>query len=259
MPVLRLAVALALVVPSCTEPARPAETLAEDPPSPEAAGVAVVELFTSEGCSSCPPADAVLRALAARADSTGEALLPLSFHVDYWDRLGWADPYAQPAFTARQRAYAASGAFEDGRVFTPAMVVGGEGGFVGSRQATAEARVSAALMQTPPASVRLAPTVEGRTVEVSYAVAEAPTGAVLHLALVEDDTAQQVTRGENRGRRLTHARVVRAFATVPAGEGRVTLRLPDGLDVQGARVVGYVQPAEVGPVLGAAQARLGTG
>lgn len=250
--------ALALLVgcvertaPEAEMPVRP--VVSESEPAP---GIAVVELFTSEGCSSCPPADDVLRDLAARADETGEPILPLSFHVDYWNRLGWTDPYSDAAYTARQRAYAASGAFDRGRVFTPAMIVGGQDGFVGSRRQTAEARVRAALDATPQASVRLATETRGRTVTVEHGVEGAPDGARLHLALVEDDTAQDVTRGENRGRRLAHARVVRDFVTTEAGSGTATLTVPNGLDLDEARVVGYVQPGEVGPVLGAAQVRL---
>ena len=141
-----------------------------------AGGVAVVELFTSEGCSSCPPADAVLRDLAARADETGEPIYALSFHVDYWDRLGWADPYADAAHTARQRATAAAGGFDAGRVFTPAMIVGGADGFVGSNRRTAEARVAEALATPPPATVRLSARGEGGAVSVGYAVEGAPDG-----------------------------------------------------------------------------------
>jgi hypothetical protein len=218
-------------------------------------GVAVVELFTSEGCSSCPSADEVLRDLATHADETGEPVIPLSFHVDYWNRLGWADPYSDAQYTARQRAYARAGAF-DGRVYTPGMVVAGEGGFVGSRRQTADAQVERALAKDPSATVRLVARSDGRSVTVEHAVGGAPEGARLHLALVEDDTAQDVTRGENRGRRLAHARVVRAFETVAAGDGSATLMAPAGLDLDHARVVGYVQPDEVGPVLGAAQVRL---
>ena len=253
---IRAAIALALLA-GCAERPAPEAAVPVRPASLEpAGGVAVVELFTSEGCSSCPPADAVLRDLAARADETGEAIYALSFHVDYWDRLGWADPYSDPAHTARQRATAAAGGFDAGRVFTPAMIVGGAGGFVGSNRRTAEVRVAEALATPPPATVRLSARGEGGAVSVRYAVEGAPEGARLHLALVQDEAAQDVTRGENRGRRLSHARVVRAFATVAAGRGTATLGAPADLDLDGSRVVAYVQPGEVGSVLGAAEAQL---
>ena len=252
----------ALALSACTD--RP-EAVAAPMSEPAAAaseassrtdGVAVVELFTSEGCSSCPPADRVLKDFADRADESGEAILPLSFHVDYWNRLGWADPYSSAAFTARQRAYAAAGAFDRGRVYTPATIVNGRNGFVGSRRATAERAVARALEAAPATTLDLEVAVSGRDVTVRYDAA-APDGAVVHLALVEDDTSQDVTRGENRGRRLVHARVVRAFETVEAGAGTATLRLPSDLEAEGARIVGYVQDGPVGRILGGTQARLG--
>lgn len=211
----------------------------------------MVELFTSEGCSSCPPANDLLRQLADGVDG----VVPLSFHVDCWNRLGWADPYSDPAHTARQRAYAAAGAF-GGRVYTPAMIVGGEGGFVGSQRQTAGSEITQVQEAETPATVRLAARVDGRAVAVEHDVQGAPPGARLHLALVQGDTAQEVTHGENRGRRLAHARVVREFVTTDAGRGTTALSAPNDLDLSQARVVGHVPPGEVGPVLGAAQARL---
>src|SRR5688572_23312928 len=91
-------------------------------------GPIVVELYTSQGCSSCPPADRLLTKLAARRDGS---VAPLSFHVDYWDDLGWADPYASPAWTERQRQYAR--VLGDRQIYTPQIVIGGRIGLVGSR------------------------------------------------------------------------------------------------------------------------------
>lgn len=246
---------LALAAFACRPSAMSESTLPTADLDVPTAGIAVVELFTSEGCSSCPPADAVLRDLAARADSTGETLIPLSFHVDYWDRLGWADPYSDPAYTARQRAYASADAFER-RVYTPAMIVNGSGGFVGSQRATATAHVTDALASSPRVTLSLTARLADDRVTVTHRASDAPDGAVLHLALVEDGASQNVTRGENRGRRLAHARVVRAFDTVRLGTESTQLALPPDLPASGARVVGWVQDGEVGAVWGAAQVSL---
>ncbi|MEM9704235.1 MAG: DUF1223 domain-containing protein, partial [Planctomycetota bacterium] len=118
---------------------------------------AVVELFTSQGCSSCPPADAVLEALAERAAEeaeNGRILLPISWHVDYWNRLGWADPYSDARHTARQRAYAAE--LSDGRVYTPQAVVNGAAETVGSRKKNVAALIDKAFKEQANGKLSLA-------------------------------------------------------------------------------------------------------
>ncbi|MEM9863798.1 MAG: DUF1223 domain-containing protein, partial [Myxococcota bacterium] len=152
--------------------------------------VALVELFTSEGCSSCPPADEVLRGL------DGEGIIPLSFHVDYWNRLGWRDPFSDAAFTERQRAYAR--VFDEGRVYTPQAVVNGRFGLVGSRAAALRARIREASRLTG-ATVELSLHRDGRELEVSHEVEGASAQAAVHLALVESQLETNVRRGENRG------------------------------------------------------------
>jgi hypothetical protein len=172
-------------------------------------GPVVVELFTSQGCSSCPPADRVL-ATIARDGRVGErAVVPLAFHVDYWDDLGWADRFAQPAWSQRQRAYAGG---DDGRVYTPQLVIGGRGHVVGSNLPAIRAAIASA-----PAPARLAASVrwqDGR----ALVTATAPAGADAWVAIYEDGLASTIERGENAGRTLEHEHVVRRFERVaPAG------------------------------------------
>lgn len=228
-----------------------AQPITSPPPEAPLPGVAVVELYTSEGCSSCPPADAVLGALA---DEAAPGVLPLALHVDYWDRLGWADPSASPAFSARQRAYA--GALRESRVYTPQMIVNGTAAFVGSRGAEARRHIREALARPATARVTLDADAAGRSVEVEARVEGAPAGAVVHLALVRRAAEQRVPRGENRGRTLRHANVVRALHTVPLpsdGAARATLPLPDGLRAADVFAAAWVQRGPVGEVLGAAR------
>ena len=116
--------------------------------------VAVVELFTSQGCSSCPPADALLRKIHEYAEENKLPVYVLSFHVDYWNRLGWTDPYSDPTYTQRQRAYARH--FGTDRVYTPQMIVGGEREFVGSNGKQA----GVALQESLQASARVKVSVE---------------------------------------------------------------------------------------------------
>lgn len=225
------------------------------PTTGPAGGVAVVELFTSEGCSSCPPADAVLARLAADARDRGLAVYPLAFHVDYWDRLGWRDPYSSKANTDRQYAYAAAlGAA--GQVYTPQMVVNGTAAFTGSNGREADRQVAAALGRPPPAAAvaMKAEATDAGAVRVGYDVSGAPAGAVLNVAVVERGLETKVPRGENAGRTLRHENVVRAFEVIPLDKaaGSVEVKVPAGVNLKNAAVVGFVQDAKRMTVSGAA-------
>lgn len=218
-----------------------------------ATGFAVVELFTSEGCSSCPPADRLLAEIDRWGGDRGARVYPLSFHVDYWNRLGWTDPYSSPQHTARQESYAA--AANEHRVYTPQMIVNGTEAFVGSSAREARRAVEAALGTESRASLAIEATSrDAGQFDIAYRVANAPAGAVLNVAIVQPGGRQRVTRGENAGRTLDHANVVRAFRTVrldDAGGGSVRLALPG--DLLGAPiVVAYVQEAATKRVVAAA-------
>lgn len=233
------------------------EARADEPPA-GAGGVAVVELFTSEGCSSCPPADAVLADLAR---SSNRSVYALAFHVDYWDELGWPDRFASHANTQRQGAYAR--AFGAGGVYTPQMIVGGTEQFTGSDRARATAAVARALAQ--PAGVRLSLRAEWAgpdAIRAEYEETGAPAGSVLVAAIVQREATTSVGAGENAGRTLHHANVVRAFAEAPIASptGSLILSVPASLPRDGAELVAYVQHGAVGgggtPVLGAARSQL---
>lgn len=164
-------------------------------------GPVIVELFTSQGCSSCPPADKILAQLATRTD-----VVPLSFHVDYWDELGWPDPYAKEAWTSRQRQYAR--ALGDRSVYTPELVVGGAVGMVGSHGDKIAKAIDAA---TVPALLATTATWSASALEVE---AKAPAGTEVWLAIYEERATNKVTRGENSGETLQHVHVVRALEKV---------------------------------------------
>jgi len=194
----------------------------------------VAELFTSQGCSSCPPAEALLGEIAM----TRPDVLPLAFHVTYWDRLGWPDPFSLAAATARQRAYAASLRLDE--LYTPELVVDGQRDVVGSDRAG----VFAALSASRPAAAAAVPLHLARTdAGINIAVgAGSGTGALLLLGY---DSARRtaVARGENGGRTLLETNIVRAIVPLgtwqgaplvrvaprPAGEHfAVLLQAPDG-------------------------------
>jgi hypothetical protein len=206
------------------------------PATAGASGFAVVELFTSEGCSSCPPADRLLADLARKP-----GVYALEFHVDYWNSLGWRDPYSAAAYSDRQRAYG-----DD--VYTPQMVVNGTNVFVGSNRARAEAAIASALVTT--ARVSLTARVDGT--RLIYRVIGAPDGARLCVAVVDAHRTTEVARGENAGRTLEHARVVRGFMSEKiAGGGSVALPAA----INGGSVVAFVQDTKTGAILGATETR----
>jgi hypothetical protein len=179
----------------------------------------LVELFTSEGCSSCPPADEVLRRLGAQPIGGAEVIV-LSEHVDYWNRLGWADPFSSAQFSERQSQYAGVLHLDD--VYTPQMVVDGREEFVGSNAGRARQVVEAAVRQ-PKAQIKVSLAAPSRTGGVSIAVevAELPQNseadrADVLLAVTEDDLRSEVSRGENSGRNLSHTGVVRRLVNIGA-------------------------------------------
>lgn len=177
-------------------------------------GPMIVELFTSQGCSSCPPADRFLATLSKDPD-----VAPLSFHVDYWNDLGWADPYSQPAWTERQHQYAR--ALGDRSVYTPELVVGGATGMVGSNTN----QIRKAIESTPrPALLAATGTWKADALEVT---ATAPADGDAYVAVWEAERSIKVTRGENSGETLSNVRIVRRLVKVAAagklGTARVAL------------------------------------
>lgn len=165
----------------------------------------VVELFTLEGCSSCPPADAFLAELASRPE-----VLALSFHVDYWDRLGWKDPFSSAAATARQRRYAQL--LRTDRVYTPQIVVDGHWQAVGSDQSAVEQAIDAAGRSSAAIPVMLSFD-HGRARVVIGSVASDASGSVV-LVGFDRRHIDAVRGGENGGRTLTHVDVVRGISEI---------------------------------------------
>ena len=172
----------------------------------------VVELFTSEGCSSCPPADALLAQLAQHGD-----LLALSFHVDYWDRLGWRDPFSSAAATARQDRYAHLLGLTT--VYTPQIVVDGRFEAVGSDAAAVADAIDDARRR--PTGVPMSLALDGGKVRIALGSGDATPASVLLIGF-DRRAVSQVAHGENGGRTLTHADVVRGFEQVGTFTGAAT-------------------------------------
>ncbi|RMF56620.1 MAG: DUF1223 domain-containing protein [Calditrichaeota bacterium] len=227
---------------------------ARDKVNPAASGFAVVELFTSEGCSSCPPAEALLAEIAQHAAAAGEPVYALAFHVDYWDYLGWKDVFADKAFSARQRRYAE--VLRSPTIYTPQMVVNGETEFVGSDRRSARSAIQRALRREPAFRLHLTRvSAAGQTpLRVRYRLSAVPKNAVLNLALVERALVRNIARGENAGRTLHHENVVRRLQvySVKNPEGQLALEIPAAVKIPKSSLVAFVQDARSLRILAAA-------
>jgi hypothetical protein len=216
----------------------------------------VVELFTSEGCSSCPPADALLAKLNEQGVVNGAEVLALGEHVDYWNHLGWTDGFSSPAFTQRQESYARR--FGLGSAYTPQMVIDGRFEAVGNDPGLVEREISRAARLAKTATVTLSWT-GGNAVQVAVEGAGGEPSAVL-LAVTEDSLTSSVARGENGGRTLRHNAVVRELSNLgntSAGVFRSTvpLTLPASWKAPDLRVVVFVQRPGNREIVGAASVK----
>lgn len=188
----------------------------------------LVELFTSQGCSSCPPADQLLAQLAKAGQLDGRPIAALAYHVDYWNDLGWVDPYSAATWTDRQRAYARSGPKLG--VYTPELVIGGEVGVVGSQSGRVAQAIAAAPKQQPITASAV------WTATNVVVTATAPADADVWVAIWQDAPRTKVTRGENEGATLIAERVVRKLERVATagGNGTITIALPSEWTAHGA-------------------------
>jgi len=249
----------AIGVMACWMAARPTGAANDAGPKPDPAGVAVVEVFTSQGCSSCPAAERVVADLNAAARSDGRPVFTLAFHVDYWDHGGWRDPFSSAAFSARQQDYAAT--LHLNQVYTPQMVVNGRTEFVGSDRPAADAAIASARAVPAAVPVTLSAVTRDSTTggyRVHFAAPAAADGQVVHVAVVEQGLSKAVKGGENAGAVLDQPSVVRWFGTVPAAAAGdvVVPPLPAGARADRSTVVAYVQRPADGAILGAASAKL---
>ncbi len=209
----------------------------------------VVELFTSQGCSSCPPADALLGELAERED-----VIALSCHVDYWNYIGWEDPFSSPQMSERQRAYARYRG--ERTIFTPQMLIDGQHSVVGSRRGEVQQRIEKAMMDPQPrVPVRIG---GGGEVTVGALNDGQERSATVWYVAFDRKHETDISRGENAGRRIAYHGVVREWSRLAAWSGSpldLQVDLADARERGRGGVAVIVQQDGVGPVLGAAQMR----
>lgn len=240
---------------------------AQTSPTPARAPV-LVELFTSEGCSSCPPADRLLARILEHQPVDGAEVIALGFHVDYWDRLGWRDRFSSPRYTMRQNAYAHAWGQAD-NVFTPQAVVDGTVAFNGgdwekARQAIAQCATTPKLAVT----LELAEAASERpSLRVGVAAPEgrasAPLKGDVMIAVTQDNLVSDVQRGENAKKRLTHVAVVRVLDKLGRFDGRAPFTATRALSLDkdwprgSVKIVVFVQDASSKRILGVASKALG--
>jgi hypothetical protein len=231
--------------------ARPFSTKETDDPGTNN-GFVVAELFTSEGCSSCPPADKLVEKL--QQDNPGKAIYVLAYHVDYWDHQGWKDRFSDAAYTARQRRYADWLNLET--VYTPQMVINGRKEFIGSYENQITKTITKELAQPVTNTLTLRTHVEGSKLHVDYTTASEKK-AELVLVLVQRSATSNVKAGENTGRQLSHVQIVRQLYTQDVnGAKKITMELPGDFTAKGYELIGFVQHTKNGSITAAARAEL---
>jgi len=256
-----LALCLALLICLASSAKPKAQTAVQQ----AARGPVVVELFTSEGCSSCPPADALLQKLEARQSIAGAEIIPIEEHVDYWNHDGWVDPYSSPEWTERQQAYVAV-ANDD--PYTPELVVDGRSQFVGNdaRRAEAEIEKAARGMKTEVSIAAGEPDAKrGQSFTVSVGkLTQTSAGdtAEVWLAITEDGLHSSVMRGENAGRVLQHVATLRVLRKIGVADASAsftanpTIKFAAQWNLENLHVTAFVQKKKSREILGAASTRI---
>ncbi|MGI8746123.1 MAG: DUF1223 domain-containing protein [Bryobacteraceae bacterium] len=228
----------------------------------------VVELFTSEGCSSCPPADDLLARLERTQPVANARIVALEEHVDYWNQLGWKDRFSNPLFRGRQNDYAR--AFNTENIYTPQMIVNGRSEFVGDDSSRAFEEIEKAatnrryLIRLQAGFTPVHPELVELSVHVRKLRGEREPPATVYLAVTENKLSSKVGAGENAGRQLSHAAVVRSFGVIgtwdPKGANQVelrpTLKIPNDWKRDNLRAVIFIQEKDSHRITGAGTTEL---
>ena len=209
-------------------------------------GFALIELFTSEGCSSCPPADEAVEEIQKKYND--KDVLVLSYHVDYWNKLGWKDIFSDASFTQRQEYY--SNIFRLNNIYTPQVVVNGKKEFLGSDKSKLINNIEEQLNEISAVSIKLnaVQNTEGK-IDVHYS-AEGTDPKKEHaiLILVQKMATNEIKKGENTGRTLHHINIVRNIFYLPLKEKTTSFTLPAGLQKEDVFVAGFIQDKRSGKI-----------
>jgi hypothetical protein len=218
-------------------------------------GFAVIELFTSEGCSSCPPADELVAKI--QKEDADKPVYILAYHVDYWNRLGWKDQFSSAEFSKRQNDYA--NYLNLNSVYTPQIVVNGRTEFVGSEEGTLRNAIRTNLQKSPSAQLDLSvSTINPSHADLKYTIQGADKSTVLQVAVVQKNAQTKVLRGENGGHTLSHVQIVRELQEVnlDGNNGIANITLPHGFDTKNWEIIGFLQNKTNGVVTAASKVSL---
>ncbi|GAC1585810.1 MAG: DUF1223 domain-containing protein [Ginsengibacter sp.] len=226
-------------------------------PSPTAKiGFAVVELFTSEGCSSCPPADQVIAKI--QQEDSNQPVYILAFHVDYWNNSAWKDVFSSAAYSKRQSEYA--NWLNLTSVYTPQIVVNGKKEFVGSQEGVLRSEIKNKLDQPGRIFLRLEDLkMNGTTANFSYHSESNSSDLHLQVALVQKSGETYVKRGENGGRTLSHIQIVKRFESLNLNGkniGNIKIDIPSELKNQKLEVIAFLQNTRNGEIVAATKSDL---
>jgi hypothetical protein len=211
----------------------------------------LLELFTSQGCSSCPSADKLVEKTLLDAQKSGKKVFALSYHVDYWDRLGWKDPYSQTQFTQRQYDYAKW--MNSANVYTPQIVVNGTEEFVGSDSK----KMAQTLNKLSDSDSKINFQFENiewknESITLELNLSNFPKNSQLNVALVNKNTETSIPRGENEGRKLTGVNVVRVLQKIsPTNlKNQINLIIPKNLEKANSRIIAFLQDKNTHQITG---------
>ena len=215
-------------------------------------GFAVLELFTSEGCSSCPPADELMGKI--QKEYKDKPIYVLSYHVDYWDDLGWKDLFSNSDYTKRQYEYAKW--LKKEPIYTPQLIINGKADYIGSQETLIRGGIAKALSKSAPASLVISAQQGKSWVVVNYKVSGNSKGSRLIVALVQKSVKSKVQRGENEGKLLSHYQIVRNLISQKIAvdeKGSLNVYFPKNFDSRNGEIIGFIQDNNTGTILGAAR------
>jgi hypothetical protein len=218
-------------------------------------GFAVLELFTSEGCSSCPPADDLMAKI--QNEAKGQAIYILAYHVDYWDRQGWKDMYSSSDFSNRQVQYGHW--LNVSQIYTPQVIVNGKFEFVGSDESDIRKAISGQLKTNPGATLVIKAREDGEGLIIQYQATQALKSSRLLIAIIEKAAQSKVLRGENAGHTLSHVQIVHKLLNESlsvTGNGGSSVLLPNDFNSKDWEVLGLIQDQGNGEILAVAKADL---